>query len=506
MTETPTPPHPWPIPLGMGLLMVLLSLTGCAAPRKPIAKVIQTSPPSPVLAAAAPPLSPPAFPGAEGFGASAIGGRGGRVIAVTTLADRGPGSLRAALEAKGPRIVVFRVAGVIELQDDIRIQHPYLTVAGQTAPGGGILLKGTDNSLLRIRKGAHNIIVRYLRLRNGSGPANGKGHDNFTLNGGTTIIADHLSMSWSTDENAAMHRKPGTPPIQGVTIQRSIMAEGLAGHSNGMLISGTTDYSNPNRIIEEWRSIQDISIHHNLFIHNSHRNPRITSAGTQVINNVTYNWKSRIGSTTRGSVIDIIGNYAKGGPMSRLDRLWLHQDFSRDRPWEAYPAPSIYTAGNVVVPVHPDPAVDNWTLHKIHYLFNPLPQSYRRHTPLPSAPIPVRRQSAQAAYRSVVADVGANARLDCAGNWVPNADAVDTRLLADVTRNTGPKQPPRSPEDAGGYPQIAPGVPCRDQDQDGMPDQWEQGYGLDPTDPTDSALDKDGDGYTNIEAYLNGMK
>ena len=261
-----------------------------------------------------PPGIIPAFPGAEGFGAISKGGRGGQVLEVTTLADSGPGSLRAALEADGPRMVVFRVAGIIELEDAIHIQHPYLTVAGQTAPGGGILLKGRDNTLLRLRKGVHDVVIRYLRLRNGSGKADGSGYDNLMITGAHNVVMDHVSMSWSTDENASMHRKATYEPIYNITVQRSIMAEGLAGHSNGMLVAGDADYSNPNQIVEAWRGVSNLSIHHNLFAHNTHRNPRVKSGGAQVINNVIYNWKHRIGMTTRGSVIDMINNFCQGWP------------------------------------------------------------------------------------------------------------------------------------------------------------------------------------------------
>jgi hypothetical protein len=425
------------------------------------------------------------------------------VLQVTNLNDRGPGSLRAALEADGPRIVVFRVAGIITLHEEIQIKHPYLTIAGHTAPGGGILLRGTDNTLLRIL-GAHDIIIRYLRLRNGSGVADGHGHDNLTITGGHNIIVDHVSMSWSTDENASLHRKSHQAPIYNVTLQRLLLAEGLAGHSNGLLISGSANYRDPTNPLEAWRDVSDLSIHHNLFVHNTHRNPRVTAVGAQVINNVMYNWGDRIGSTTRGAVVDWINNYAQAGPMSSLAHVLLHQAFIPFRPQEIYPEPSLYLSGNVVHPRHPDPSADNWVLYRVHYAYTPLPASYRRATPWLPAPLPVTVQLAVHAYESVLADVGANARLDCDGTWVPNADTVDVRLLADVRDQTGPAAPIPHPAQVGGYPVLAPGTPCADRDQDGMPDVWEQPHGFDPTDPTDGPADGDGDGYTNVEEYLHG--
>jgi pectate lyase len=451
-------------------------------------------------------LSPiPAFPGAEGFGALSVGGRGGRVIEVTNLKDSGPGSLREAMEAEGSRIVVFRVGGTIRLQSTIRIQDPYLTVAGQTAPGGGILIRGTDSTLLRIEDEAHDIIIRYLRLRNGSGEANGSGHDNISINGGYNIILDHVSMSWSTDENASIYRKRDNPPIYNVTIQRSTLGEGLDGHSTGLIVSGETDFSDPNNPIEAWKEVYNISVHHNLFIHNDTRNPRVTSSGTQVINNTIYNWGRRIGETTRGSIVDVINNYAQAGPISNLDRLFLHENYSPSNPNEPYPAPSIYTEGNVVNPIQRDPNADNWNLWKLNFSQDSVPPSYRRSTPLQQAPIPINVQSANDAYESVLADVGANARLNCQGNWVFNADDVDRLYLRDILNHRGYDEPISHPHASGGYPDLDPGTPCTDSDRDGMPNLWENQHQLNPQDPTDGSTDADGDGYTNIEEYLNGQ-
>ena len=433
-----------------------------------------------------------------------VGGRGGRVIEVTNLNDSGPGSLRAALEAEGPRIVVFRVGGIIELDGEVRIRNSYLTVAGQTAPGGGVTIKGSGDNALYIydRGSVHDVTMRYLRLRYGDGSGS---DDNITIHAGHDIIFDHLSLSWSTDENVGIWSEIDRPPIYNITIQRSIMAEGLAGHSNGMHISGEKDYS-LEEPIEAWRQVKDLTIHHNLFIHNTDRNPRVISAGAQVINNLVYNWKFRIGSTMSGSVIDYINNYYQAGPMSNLDRLLLHEDSSPDYPnWRTpLPDPSIYIAGNIVQPNHPDPEADNWVLLEYNWTYAPLPGHFRRFEPLPQAPIPVSLQSASEAYGSVIADVGANARLDCLGNWVPNSDSVDLRLLGDIQNGTGSEEPIGSPDEVGGFPEIDPGTPCADGDHDGMPDEWENLHSFNPNNPSDGPADADEDGYSNVEEYLNG--
>jgi len=446
----------------------------------------------------------PAFPGAAGHGAGAIGGRGGRIIEVINLNDSGPGSLRAAIEATGSRIVVFRVAGIITVQGSIRLRNPYITIAGQTAPGSGITLRGTTDHILRI-KDTHDVVIRYLRFRNGSGSPGD--NDNINIRGSWNVVIDHVSMSWATDENTGIWRDTVTSPtIHGVTIQRSIFAEGLAGHSKGMQISGYKDYSDPANPVEAWKGISDVTLHHNLYIHNTDRNPRLISSGTQVMNNVVYNWQTRIGESQSASIVDYVGNYYVAGPMSRTDRLLLHENCSPDHPeWVCpLPDPSIYIKGNVVVPVFPDPNADNWNLLKSNFTYAPLPPSFRRLQALPQGTVPVAVQAATDAYASVVGDVGANARLDSAGHLVPNVDSADSRLVADVVNRTGPTSPISSPTAVGGYPAVQPGTPATDSDHDGMPDEFEVLNGFKVNDASDSPLDTDGDGYSNVEEYLNG--
>lgn len=486
---------------------LLLATAACAVseghaapPKRP------TAPPDRILGSAERRALPPAFPGAQGHGADTPGGRGGRIIEVTNLDDSGPGSLRDAMEAYGARIVVFRVAGTIRLRDTIRVKHSFLTVAGQTAPGGGIVVRGSGSTLIRIDGGAHDIVLRYVRLRNGSGLPDNYGYDNLNIRWSNHVVVDHVSMSWATDENASIYVQTGSvgESVDSITVQRSIMAEGIAGHSKGMIIGGKADFKNPDHPIEYWRRIDRISVHHNLFAHNDDRNPRVDSAGTEVVNNVSYNWRLWIGETVRGSIVDHVANYFKAGPMSAESRSkgrFLIHDPSED-PVKA--VPSIYTVGNVVVPDRPDPKADDWGLYTSYKTWQPLPPTFRRSAPLAPARIPVRIETAVDAYEAVLADVGASARLDCDGKWVSNPDGVDRRVLADVRNGTGPLEPYKSPELAGGYPTIDPGTACPDSDHDGMPDAWEKRHGLSPRDPSDGPKDADGDGYTNVEEYLNG--
>jgi len=218
----------------------------------------------------------PAFPGAEGFGAQTPGGRGGKVIPVVNLNDSGPGSLRAACEAEGARIVIFRVAGIIDLKKNIKVTEPFLTLAAQTAPGDGICLRGFA---LEIR--THDVIVRYLRSRPGAG--SGKEVDAMDVGSGAhDVVIDHCSATWAVDENLSP-----SGSISNVTVQWCLIAEGLnhsihhkGAHGYGSLV----------------RAVGGLSLHHNLWAHNNARNPRLGENYHQppyptfdVRNNVIYN-------------------------------------------------------------------------------------------------------------------------------------------------------------------------------------------------------------------------
>jgi pectate lyase len=459
-----------------------------------------------VSAAAAQPL---AFPGAVGWGAEAVGGRGGTVIHVTNLNDDGPGSLREALLTEGRRIVVFDLGGTIELESPIFMrgeEYSFLTIAGQTAPGGGIQLKqrssGISDALLVFAKGVHDVVIRYIRIRSYSDAQ----EDGIKFLG-RNMIMDHVSVAYADDENISIYRRDSEesyPPNLGITVQRTLSAYGDGSHSNGLLISGHHDG------VEQTHELRQITVWRNLFSSNSHRNPRITSGngnpsdgGTEVINNVTYNWANRIGSTTRQCVADWINNYAKVGPQRMGDdRIPLLQHEPHDD------TASIYSAGNVVEPgIHDGTGGTDWdglwTLNTSGG--GSLPSEFRRSKPLPAPPHPAPVISAAAAYADVIADVGANARLDCAGNWVSNIDWLDQKAIDEVVKGTGSDAVKDiNPSELYGWPSLARGTTCPDSDRDGMPDEFEDVLGSDPG-VMDANGDLDGDGYTNIEEYLNGQ-
>jgi len=407
----------------------------------------------------------PAFPGAEGFGSTTGGGRGGAVIAVTTLDNSGAGSLREALKASGPRIVVFRVGGIIDLDRDIVISNPFVTIAGQTAPGGGICLRGAG-----IPVKTHDVIMRGMRIRAGDG-SRGQDYENRDCIGVGTgsgnvhnVIVDHCSVSWSVDEAVSTW----FDDCHDITFQYCIISEALYDshhskgvHSRGFLVGDHT---------------RNISIHHNLFAHNNRRNPEWKGdTRGEFINNVVYNW-GKAGThfasedqSMSPNYVNIINNYYKPGPDSYEENaIWFYTNN-----WAINSSSRVYISGNV------------------NGLMNGEEQ-YRVNEPA-TTPWGVTTSEAGDAYREVPANAGA---------LLPRRDEVDERIVASVDNGTGGIID--SPSEVGGYPDYASGTPPADGDGDGMPDSWEEARGLNP-DAADDDGDRDGDGYTNIEEYINGL-
>jgi pectate lyase len=421
----------------------------------------------------------PAFPGAEGFGAKTSGGRGGRVIDVTNLNDSGPGSLREAIDAEGPRIVVFRVSGTIPLQSSLRLRNSDITIAGQTAPGDGICLKDYAFDLA----GANNVIIRYLRVR--PGDASGEGLDAFGGRSGENIIVDHCSMSWSVDECVSIYSA-----ARNFTVQWCLMSESLyqSVHRKGHHGFGGI-----------WGG-QNASWHHNLLAHHSSRNPRIVgkSVGDQLVdlrNNVIYNWGYNSCYGGDGDVrVNLIDNVYKPGPATRENvRARIANPSQGDAPhnW--------WIAGNVVVD-SPKSTADNWL--GVHPSGNLSAEHYRAAEPFAVAP--VTTQPAEEAYELVLAQAGAT---------LPRRDPLDARIIDETRTGTarfgetfdgGGNGIIDSPQTVGGWPELKSLPAPAESDGDGMPDAWEQQFELDPQDPLDGPQDKDDDGYTNVEEYLNG--
>lgn len=426
--------------------------------------------------------SPSAFPGAEGFGSKTTGGRGGRVIEISNLNDSGPGSLREAINAEEPRTIVFRVAGTIELESPLEIIHPYLTIAGQTAPGGGITIKNNvNNNECAIHVRTHDVIIRYIRSR--PGPSTNKTEDDDAIDifgdDVYNIIVDHSSFSWAVDEVVSTWYG-----ARDITIQWSIISEGLkcsshkeGCHSMGLLIGS--------------KGSGNISIHHNLFAHNNERNPLIKTSGlVDLVNNVIYNpWGTPVTASDDYSKVsfNVVGNYFKPGVNTMPDRYLVHVSSIANNGFEIYLKENITpnrSSNNLDDSLDINPNNLKWLVQKN---FN--------------APY-VTTTSASEAYTQVLADAGATFGLDSIGSKFWRRDPVDERIVNDVINGTG--KIINDPSEVGGWPELIVGTPPEDTDHDGMPDRWERLYGLSINNPSDSSGDFNGNGYTNLEEYLNG--
>jgi pectate lyase len=431
----------------------------------------------------------PAFPGAEGAGAYATGGRGGEVYHVTSLADSGPGSLRTGvIGSTVPRTIVFDVGGTINLLSPLEIRAPNLTIAGQTAPGNGICITG-DRTSLGSANGfvPNNEIIRFMRFRNGSDPVNDS-DDSFSMNTGNTIMVDHVSASWGSDETLSI-----TGSANNVTVQWSMITEALNGdnHGYGSLIAPETPGTR-------------ITLHHNLYASDAGRTPR---AGTRHFvddfvfdyrNNVVYNWGTRGdwgawgvvgGGSENEETLDenFINNYSIAGPNTTTTttrNTAISSNFATSR---------FYQSGNLIDSNRNgvlDGANTEWAMFRGTYtkMTDPFPIADDK---------AVATESAADAYAHV---------LDYAGATFPARDSVDSRVIAGVRNQTGTV--PNNLGSVGGFPTGAYPTSARpagyDTDLDGMPNAWEVLMGLDPTNAADRNFVSPS-GYTNLEVFLNAL-
>lgn len=462
-----------------------------------------------------PPALQLAFPEALGFGAYAQGGRGGSVIEVTNLNNSGAGSFRTAVTASGPRTVVFRVGGTIQLDIGIFVDNPFLTIAGQTAPGGGICLKmnptfqGTS-SPLNIR--THDVIVRYLRIRPGGGvpPGNGPETDAITITSDEghlahDIIIDHCSLSWCVDKsfetNGPWDAVPEVPRSYNITFQNSVVAEALhhSSHSEGGHSKGSTllhvERLSIIRSIYALNQDRNPLFHHqeiaemvNCLIYiNNHgwanvtklENHRVDSGEFQGINFIRNHWI--YGADANPDETEIVKQITPLDPDPTSDlQIYLYENIGPHRPDHSYPQNSLYgelldqtivsTTHYLVDTKHPTLAMDTWLAEDVPDLLMPIAGAYRR----------------------LLED----------GTWTDARDSVDTRILAHVVAGTGAIID--HVDEVGGWPTLDAGTPYTDSDNDGMPDVWETAQGLNPNDASDRNGDAGATGYTNLERFLNG--
>src|SRR5580765_8125169 len=409
----------------------------------------------------------PASPGAEGSGAITPGGRGGDVYHVINLSDSGPGSLRFGVQnAVGPRTIVFDVSGTIYLQTKLSINKPFLTFAGQTAPGDGVTVAGWTTAVTD----THDVIVRYLRFRPGDLNCPNYQDDGFTVDRSVNVIADHVSASWSVDETLSVTESDK------VTVQWSLITESM---KNSCHIKGAHGYGS---LIRYGNGL--ISYHHNLYAHHDSRNPRLgDNIGLDFVNNVIYDWGSEAGysgDNTEGSPrLNYVGNYLVAGPSTPSSK--------RNRAFNGGSTNTqIYQSNN---------AIDS-NLNGAHdgqdTQWSMIIGLYTRQQPGRFSFAQVETDDAPTAYDRV---------LNLAGHSLVR-DAVDTRVVSEV-RDEGGHQI-SSENDVGGWPALNSLTPPVDTDQDGIPDSWENDHGLNALDPSDGPAIT-ASGYSNLELYLNDL-
>ena len=440
---------------------------------------------------------PLAFPTAEGYGKYTVGGRGGDVYEVTNLNDHGHGSLREGIEAAGPRTIVFRVSGTIALEKPLTIRNPYITIAGQSAPGDGICIKRYPLNI-----GADEVIIRYIRVR--LGDESGGETDAISSRYHKNIILDHVSASWSVDETMSIYH------CQNVSVQWCIIAESLFQSNH---VKGNHGFGGI------WGS-NYATYHHNLIAHHSSRNPRWASGGgyNDYRNNVLYNWgyNSSYGGEAhqKGNerygffAINFVNNYYKPGPATQPGNISYRIANPGNRDEDDFG--TWYVNGNFVEG-NERVTADNWD-GGVQPTGGPEVISKLRMEAAWNS-MPIHEQSPQEAYKSV---------LENAGCSFPQRDAVDIRVVNDVLNGTAScegksyrklkktSEPDRicgiidSQNDVGGWPILKSAPALTDSDHDGMPDDWENTHALDVNNPNDGKI-IDKNGYSHLENYLNSL-
>jgi pectate lyase len=449
----------------------------------------------------------PAFPGAEGYGRYTTGGRGGAVYYVTTLEDNSnPGSLRYAVTRTGARTVLFKVSGTIFLNSNLNITNPNITIAGQSAPGDGICIAGYP-----VNVNADNVIMRYVRCRMGNErEISADGADALGGRFRKNVIIDHCSVSWSTDECCSFYQNTD------FTLQWCLISESLnfGGHTKGEHGYGGI-----------WGGF-GASFHHNLLAHHKSRTPRLGPGDNttpfnelcDIRNNVYYNYKGEGCYGGEAMHCNIVNNYYKPGPAGaslsstkkgRIIAIDMKIDNSMPKIQDVWG--DFFIEGNYVDGVANSTA-DNWT----YGVYNQFASKYgtisqttkdtlRLNAPLETGK--VTTHSAQVAYEQVLQYAGCSLY----------RDAIDTRIIEEARTNTATYRgavanlpgiidsqsdlrPVDAPAEWSAWVALNQGEAPIDSDNDGIPDGW-----LDTNYPGRISTDKNVEGYTLLEVYLNGL-
>lgn len=414
-----------------------------------------------------------AFPGAEGFAGRLRGGRGGRVLRVTSLAESGEGTLQAALDAPGARTIVFTVSGVIDAPE-LTLSHGEVTIAGQTAPGAGVTLRG--RLLADPQADVQDVIVRHLRVRpayDGSDPLQ---FDAIQLSAVDGLMLDHVSAALAVDDTVDLFEGRRIT-VQWSTIEASLDVSLPSGDPYQGLVAGA--------------NAGQVSIHHVLFAHHQDDNPSLSGGPAEVVNNLVYD--ARHGFAHHGAAsgpFDLVGNAFVAGPSSSLRPFYFDDEATSPDAALAY-----YLAGNVVEGAGSEcgeGALDDPWAQCAYDLGRDA--SYRVEAPFDRAPWPehvaITTEDAAAARDAVLAQAGAFPR-----------DAL-TRGTVDDVEALGGGWGVAPPDDL--VEGLTPVEPPRDDDHDGMADDWERAQGLDPDNPADHNRLLES-GYTAIEEYLNEL-
>lgn len=424
-----------------------------------------------------------AFPTAIGGGAYTTGGRGGTVIHVTNLNDSGVGSLRAALQTTGTRTIVFDVSGTITLTSllEIHLDESNFTVAGQTAPEGGITISGKPIQMGGNSQGCNNAIWRYIRFRNASytGVADVYDHNGFIAEGTDGLILDHCSFSFNDDQAISMNGNYGD--LINITINRCLFSENATG-----VIMGVGDYG---------YDMGNFTVIDNLFVDQSHRTPNIrTNLQADVVNNVFFNWASRLTRLSSGHTgnVNYIGNYLKMGSFTSNGTTAANKI-------DTSVTPLIYSAYNYHSNLHTTPVLDDQDLWTNFTTAEAVSTSYFTTTQFPLVGEDYTIKTASETYDDVLVDVGANKYLNADGSVGTYIDSFDTTKIANVISDTS--------SDPFNKSWTLPTLPTNtrdgsyDTDGDGMADVWETAtFGSLARNGT---ADLDGDGYTDLEEFLN---
>lgn len=433
---------------------------------------------------------PSAFPGAYGWGAAATGGRGGTIKVVSSLANSGAGTLRAALEASGARIIVFSIAGEIDLPQPITVTNGDFTIAGQTAPGNGVYITGE-----RITLQAGNAIIRYLKYR-GDG---GVGFLGIRAESGDVqnVIIDHCSMAWNSDDALDVWHEGDIAEagyldneLSYITIQNCLFTEPDNGHPTTSFYRG--DYNNNAELL-----VHHISHINNLHTNTGYRNPYIFSQHSEVVNNVIYNFGWYPMGFGDEVEVDVVNNYLDVGTINGGGQ----EKFARDNEYGDNQM-SVYINGNVFEGTKAA-GDDDWPYVNNEFApgGNPTEGTHRRLTRLSQPTYPAPLLTAAAAYEQVLKSAGARHRLNNTGSRIDNQDTLDARIESEVRNDTGPSSYITDPSSET-PPTVISGTALTDTDGDGMPDDYEDNAGLDKADDTDGPTIA-ANGYSNVENFLN---